>query len=119
MKYQKIISIGREIPPYPENFKTPDKIVPGCQSVMYLHAFIEKGKVRFLAYSEALISAGLAALLIRVYDEEPPEVVLTCPPRFLERIAIHNSLSPGRANGLSSLFLKMQQESLLFLEKKI
>jgi len=113
-KYQKIIYIGRQLSPYPDTYKTPENIVPGCQSIMYLHSYLDHatGKMRFFAHSEALISAGLAALLIRAYDQESPEVILKCPPLFLEKIGIQNSISPGRANGLSSLFLKMKQQSL-------
>jgi cysteine desulfuration protein SufE len=81
---------------------------------MYLYASLEQGKVRYWAHSEALISAGLAALLITVYEGEPPEVILQCPPLFLEELGIHHALSPSRANGLSSLFLKMKQEALQF-----
>lgn len=81
---------------------------------MYLYANLEHGKVHYWAHSEALISAGLAALLIAVYDAEPPEVILQCPPLFLEELGIHQALSPSRANGLSSLFLKMKQEALQF-----
>jgi cysteine desulfuration protein SufE len=114
-KYQKIIAMGRELLSFPDTQKHLGNIVPGCQSTMYLHAYLEDGKMRFLAHSEALISAGLAALLIQVYDGETPEVVLTCPPRFLETIGIQNSISPSRSNGLASLFLKMKQESLRFI----
>lgn len=114
-KYQKIIAMGRQLPAYPEGDKIPDKIVAGCQSTMYLSAELKDGRMQFLAHSEALISAGLAALLIKVYEEEPPEVILKCPPRFLETIGIQNSISPSRANGLFSLFLKMKQEALKFI----
>jgi cysteine desulfuration protein SufE len=116
-KYQIIITLGRRLPPYPEAHKTLGSIVQGCQSTMYLHAYLENGKMRFSAYSEALISAGLAALLIKTYDLESPEVVLKCPPRFLETIGIQGSISPSRANGLSSLFLKMKQEALAHISK--
>jgi cysteine desulfuration protein SufE len=114
-KYEKIISFGRQLLPYPDAFKTPENIVQGCQSTMYLYSYLDNatGWMRFFAYSEALISSGLAALLIRVYDEECPEVILKCPPLFLEKIGIQNSISPGRSNGLASLFLKMKQQSLM------
>jgi cysteine desulfuration protein SufE len=117
-KYQKIISFGKRLALYPAEHKSADKIVPGCQSVMYLHAYLEQDKMRYLAHSEALISAGLAALLIAVYDEESPEVVLKCPPRFLEKIGIPGALSLSRSNGLASLFLKMQREAALLLSIK-
>lgn len=113
-KYKKIIHIGQNLPPYPTEYMTKDHVVHGCQSRMYLYTYLEKGKVRYYAYSEALISAGLAALLLTVYDDEAPEVVLQCPPLFLEELGIKNALSPGRANGLSSLFLKMKQDALHF-----
>ena len=93
---------------------TKEHVVRGCQSTMYLYTYLENGKVRYFAHSEALISAGLAALLLAVYDEEMPEVILQCPPLFLEELGIPNVLSPGRANGLSSLFLKMKQDALRF-----
>ena len=114
-RYQKIIFLGKQLPAYPQEYKLPDKIVPGCQSIMYLHAFLENDRMRFLAQSEALISAGLAALLIKAYDQEHPEVVLKCPPLFLEKIGIPASLSLSRSNGLASLFLKMKQETIKLL----
>ncbi|HEY2811015.1 MAG TPA: SufE family protein [Rhabdochlamydiaceae bacterium] len=114
-KYQRIIYLGRKLAPYPIEYKIPGKIVSGCQSIMYLHAYFENEKMHFMAHSEALISAGLAALLIKAYDQEPPEVVLKCPPLFLEKIGIAAALSPSRSNGLASFFLKMKRESLNYI----
>jgi cysteine desulfuration protein SufE len=115
MKYEKIIQLGRSLPPFPLELMTPDRLVKGCQSQMYLHAWILEGKVHFQSHSEALISAGLAALLLAAYHDEPPEAILSCPPHYLEELGIHGSLSPGRSNGLSNLFLRMKQEALNFL----
>ena len=115
MKYEKLIELGRGLPPYPAALKTSDRLVKGCQSEMYLDVSFSEGRLHFQAYSEALISAGLAALLLAVYDDEPPEAVLSCPPRFLDELGVHGSLSPSRSNGLSSLFLRMKQEALNFL----
>jgi cysteine desulfuration protein SufE len=114
-KYAKIIEMGRQLAPYPIEYRTSERLVKGCQSTMYLHAQLINGKVHFLAFSEALISAGLAALLIAVYHDELPEAILSHPPRFLEELGIHNNLSPGRANGLASLFHRMKKEALDFL----
>lgn len=113
--YEKIIEIGRALSPYPQDLKTPERLVKGCQSEMYIDASLSQGKIFFRCYSEALISAGLAALLIAVYSEEPPAAILACPPLFLKDLGIQSSLSPGRANGLSSLFLRMKQEALRFV----
>ena len=114
-KYEKIIELGRQLPAYPFEYKTPDRLVKGCQSAMYLHTQLVDGRIQFLAFSEALISSGLAALLLTVYNDESPEAILTCPPDFLEELGIHGSLSPGRSNGLASLFQRMKQEALNFL----
>jgi cysteine desulfuration protein SufE len=114
-KYQKIIELGRQLAPYPAELKTPEHLVKGCQSAMYLSAQLTDGKVQFHAWSEALISAGLAAMLLAAYHDESPDTILTCPPRFLEELGIHDSLSPGRSNGLASLFQRMKQEALNFL----
>lgn len=115
MKYEKIITLGRSLPSYPSKLKTVDRLVKGCQSEMYLDAQLVEGKMHFQCYSEALISAGLAALLIAAYQGEPPEAILSCPPSFLEELNIHTSLSPSRSNGLASLFLRMKQHALNFL----
>ncbi len=113
-KYEKIIELGRSLPPFPLEWKTECRRVIGCQSQMYLYASLSEGKVQFQAHSDALISAGIAALLLSVYHDEPPEAILMCPPQFLEDLGIHSSLSPSRSNGLSSLFLRMKQESIKF-----
>ena len=115
LKYEKIIALGRQLPPFPQELKLPGCLVKGCQSQMYLHSTLIDGRVRFQVFSEALISSGLAALLLAVYNDESPETVLGCPPLFLEELAIHGSLSPGRSNGLSSLFLRMKQDAVNFL----
>lgn len=114
-KYEKIIELGRNSLGYPTELMTSEMLVKGCQSQMYLHSTFLEGKVYFQAHSEALISAGLAALMLAVYNEEAPEVILSCPPQFLEELGIHQSLSPGRSNGLASLYLRMKQEALNLL----
>lgn len=68
--------------------------------------------MQFSAFSEALISAGLASLLIEVYGNEPPVTILKCPPNFLEALGMLSLLSPGRSHGLRNLFLRMQQLAL-------
>lgn len=114
-RYQKIIELGRTLPPYPPHLMTPDHIVSGCQSIVYLASTLENGRIQFQIHSEALISAGLAALLLAIYNDETPEAVLKCPPAFLDQLGIHASLTPGRSNGLSSMYLRMKQEALKYL----
>jgi cysteine desulfuration protein SufE len=116
-RYQKIIELGKEQPKLDPSYKIPENIVNGCQSVVYLHSELKDGSVIFEAESDALISAGLAALLVRVYSGESPEVILKCPPKFLEDLGITASLTPNRANGLYSVHLRMKQDALKLLLK--
>ncbi len=110
--YQQIMLFGKQLPPFDPEWKKEENLVPGCQSIMYLHASLKEGRLYFAAHSEALISAGLAAILISVYDGETPETILKAEPTFLEELNIPGSLTPGRANGLASLWLKMKQAAL-------
>jgi len=112
LKYQKIIELGRKQLPLQASEKIPENIVKGCQSIMYLTSQLVDGKVIFAAESDALISSGLAAILIKVYSGETPEVILKCPPAYLEDLGISASLTPNRANGLYSIHLRMKQDAL-------
>lgn len=111
-RYKKIIELGRAAPGLPPEAKIPENIVKGCQSVMHLWTREDSGRLIFAAESEALISSGLAAILIGVYSNEDPETILKCPPAFLEDLGIAASLSPSRANGLYSIHLRMKQDAL-------
>lgn len=113
--YQKIMEWGELLPPFKPEWKTEENLVHGCQSIMHLHGELKEGKIYFSASSDALISAGLAALLLEAYNGCSPETVLKEPPVFLEELGIPASLTPGRANGLASLYLKMKQEALKLL----
>lgn len=114
-KYTHVIEMGRALPPYPQELKIPSLEVKGCQSTMYLQSELKEGKVFFNVDSDALISKGLAALLIHVYSGESPESILKCPPDYLEQIGITANLTPNRANGLYSIHLRMKQEALRLL----
>lgn len=114
-RYKKIIQLGVLLEPLPEAYQTEHYRVKGCQSLVYLHSWEENGKVFFHAASDALITKGLAYLLIAVYSGEEPEVILKCPPHFLEELQITHSLTPNRASGLYSMHLRMKQDALHFL----
>ena len=111
-KYEKIIELGRNLPHMPAEDKTPENFVKGCQSTMYLTSRLENGHVYFTADSDALISAGLAAILLQAYNGETPETILKCSPAYLEDLGISASLTPNRANGLYSIHLRMKQDAL-------
>jgi cysteine desulfuration protein SufE len=114
-RYQTLIEMGRKLPPLPDALKTTDRIVPGCQSTLYLYTILQDGKLFFQAHADALISAGLAALLVGVYSGETPETILKSPPDFIKELGISSSLSPNRSNGLSSIYFRMKQESVKFM----
>jgi cysteine desulfuration protein SufE len=114
-KYRILIKMGKELGKLEAQGKIPENIVKGCQSVMYLQSWMEGGKVYFAAESDALISAGLASILIQVYSGEVPETILKCPPTYLEALGLSDRLTPNRANGLYSIHLRMKQDALRHL----
>lgn len=114
-RYQKIIELGRQQTSLSTHEKVPANLVKGCQSQMYLCSHYENGYVIFRSESDALISAGLAALLVQVYSGESPETILKCSPTYLDELGISASLTPSRANGLYSLHLRMKQDALKWL----
>ncbi len=111
-KYKKIIELGRGLGHLSTGEKCEENLVKGCQSRMYLFSKMKDGLLFFEAESDALISAGLAYLLIEVYSGEKPEIILTTPPTYLEELGIGDSLTPNRASGLYSIHLRMKQEAL-------
>lgn len=114
-RYLRIMELGKKLPKLDPTFKIEANIVKGCQSTMYMRTYLENGKLFFQADSDALISLGLAALLIYIYSDETPETILKCPPKCLEELGISALLSPSRANGLYSIHLRMKQEALTAL----
>lgn len=117
-RYQKIIELGKHLPKLDPLYKIVENKVNGCQSLLFLRTYQEGRLLFFEAESDALISSGLAAILIKVYSGETPESILTLPPVYLERLGITASLTPNRANGLYSIHLRMKQEALKSLTRK-
>lgn len=111
-KYRKIMELGKILPKLDACHKKPSNLVKGCQSIMYIHSWMEGPYLMFEMESDALISAGLAAIMIKIYSGETPETILKCPPTCLDDLGIAASLTPNRANGLYSIHLRMKQEAL-------
>lgn len=107
--YRKIIAWGEKLPPFDPAWKTPENLVHGCQSVTYLHSSEEEGKFFFAASSDALISSGLAAVLLSLYNDKTPQEILSTPPAILQKLGIVEKLSPGRANGFAALYLRIRE----------
>lgn len=118
-RYLSLIDMGKKLPPLANQHKTADRIVRGCQSTLYLYSELRDDKIYFEAHADALISAGLAALLIALYSGETPEAILTQAPDVLKDLDIGSSLSPNRSNGLANIHLRMKQEALKFVYTKL
>ena len=107
-KYEYIIDLGKEAPPISPQYKTDDYLIRGCQSQVWLHAWKEDGKVHFEADSDAFITKGIVALLVRVLDGLNPEEILNTDLNFIDEIGLKDHLSPTRANGLVSMVKQMK-----------
>lgn len=105
--YQKIIEIGKTSP-YKKiwNFSEQDRVL-GCQSLLYVKLEVIDGQCHFSFHSDAIISLGLAALLIHFYQGRTPKEILTTPPIFLKELKLGHLLTPGRSNGVNSLYKKI------------
>lgn len=116
-KYEFLIDLGKRLPQLDPKYKTEEFLVRGCQSLLFIRAEHKEGLIFFSAASDALISSGLASLLISVYNGEKLETILTQAPHFLEELGIYASLSPNRAQGISQMYLKMKYLSILLTQK--
>lgn len=114
-KYEYLIELGKDLPKIAEEKKTEDRIIEGCQSKVWLDATFVDGKMHFTADSDAIITKGIIGLLIRVMDNETPEEILQSELFFIDRIGLHEHLSPTRSNGLASMVKKMKMASLVAL----
>lgn len=103
VKYQHLIDLGRKLPAYPEEFRTDDYKVKGCQSQVWFHPRIEDGRLHFDAISDAAIVSGLIALLLRAYSGRKPSEILAAGHGFIDEIGLTQHLSPTRGNGLRSM----------------
>ena len=107
-KYEYIIDLGKELSPISEEYKNKDYVISGCQSQVWLHAWKNNGEVHFEADSDAIITKGIIAILIRVLDGLSPEEILHADMNFVNEIGLKEHLSPTRANGLISMIKQMK-----------
>ena len=113
-RYKYIIKLGTKLEPLDEEHKVEDNIVKGCQSQVWLHASLKDGKVVFEADSDAAITKGLVALMVRFYSEREPEEIINTQPFFIDEIGMAQHLSPTRANGLASMVKQMKIYAMAF-----
>lgn len=111
-KYEYIIELGKELPIIEEGKKTDDRLIEGCQSRVWLESEFIDGKMKFTADSDAIITKGIIALLIRVLNDEKPEAIAKSDLHFIQEIGLQEHLSPTRANGLASMVKKLKMSAL-------
>lgn len=116
-RYEYMIELGKSLPLIAEQYKTDDYLIKGCQSQVWLHADYQEGKIFFTADSDAIITKGIVALLVRVYSSHTPEEILAAKTDFIDQIGLKEHLSPTRANGLVSMLEQMKRYALLQAKK--
>jgi cysteine desulfuration protein SufE len=114
-RYQYIIDLGREAPPFPEAWKTEQHRLKGCQSQVWIVTELVDGRLRIHATSDSAIVAGLIALLVKVYSDRRPADIIATPPDFIRRIQLEDHLSPTRSNGLSAMVQQIRQMAVAAL----
>ena len=113
-RYEYMIELGKSLPLIDSAFKTEDTIIKGCQSKVWLHADLENGKIVFSADSDAIITKGIVAILIRVFSNQSPDTILKTNTDFIDEIGLKEHLSPTRANGLVSMIKKIKMYALAY-----
>ncbi len=117
-KYQLLIDMGSGQEPLPEEYKTEQNLIDGCQSRVWLRADYREGRVVFRAESDALIVKGIVDLLVRVLSGHTPQEILDADLYFIDRIGLKEHLSPTRSNGLVAMLKQMKMYALAFKAKE-
>ena len=107
-KYEYLIDLGRKLPLIDTAYKDSAHLIPGCQSQVWLHSELEGGRVRFTADSDAIITKGIIALLVRVLSDQKPGDIAAADLYFIDRIGLREHLSPTRSNGLVNMVNRMR-----------
>ncbi len=116
-RYEYIIELGKSIPLIDEKYQTDDNIIKGCQSKVWLHAEENNGKIEFTANSDAILTKGIIALLLRVFSEQTPVEILNADTIFIDEIGLKEHLSLTRANGLVSMIKQLKMYALAYKTK--
>ncbi len=113
-RYQYMIDLGKTLPIIDAQFKTDDNIIKGCQSKVWVHADMKDTKVEFTADSDAIITKGIIAILIRVFSNQHPKDIIEADTDFIDKIGLKEHLSPSRANGLVSMIKEIKMYALAY-----
>ena len=116
-KYAYLIEIGNELEPLDETKKTDSNLIDGCQSKVWIDAYLNNGKLYFEADSDAIITKGIASLLIKVLSGHTPEDIVNAELFFIEKIGLQQHLSPTRSNGLLSMIKRIKLYAMAYNSK--
>jgi len=111
-RYEYIIELGKSLPIINEDYKLDENLIKGCQSKVWLFSELENDTVKYTADSDAILTKGIAALLLRVYSGQKPADILTAETKFIDEIGLKEHLSPTRANGLVSMVKQIKMYAI-------
>ncbi|HAM08982.1 MAG: Fe-S metabolism protein SufE [Bacteroidetes bacterium GWE2_41_25] len=117
-KYNLLIDMGKDVSPVDPKFKVKDFLIEGCQSKVWLHPEFDGHLITFTADSDAIITRGIVALLIKVLSGRTPEEIITAELYFIDRIGLRQNLSPTRSNGLLSMVRQMKLFAMAYDAKQ-
>ena len=117
-RFQYVIDLGKNLPIIEEKYKTDENTIKGCQSKVWLNGEFKDDKVVFTADSDAIITKGIIAILIRVFSNQTPSAILEANTDFIDEIGLKSHLSPTRANGLVSMIKQIKMYALAFGAKQ-
>jgi len=113
-RYEYMIELGKSLPLVEEKYKTDDNIIKGCQSKVWVHAQMNDEKVEFTADSDAIITKGIIAILIRAFSGQHPKDIIEADTSFIDEIGLKEHLSPTRANGLVSMIKQLKMYAIAY-----
>ena len=111
-RYEYIIELGKSLPLIDENYKLDENLIKGCQSKVWLYSEVEDNKIKYTADSDAILTKGIVALLLRVFSGQKPEDILAADTKFIDEIGLKEHLSPTRANGLVSMIKQIKMYAI-------
>lgn len=113
-RYEYMIELGKSLPLIDDQYKTDDNLIKGCQSKVWVHATLEGDKIVFTADSDAIITKGIIAILIRAFSNQTPRAIIEADTGFIDEIGLKEHLSPTRANGLVSMIKQLKMYAIAY-----
>jgi len=113
-RYEYMIDLGKSLPLIEEKYKIDENIIKGCQSKVWVHAEMKDEKIEFTADSDAIITKGIIAILIRVFSGQHPKDIIEADTAFIDEIGLKEHLSPTRANGLVSMIKQLKMYAVAY-----